>query len=210
MGKAMSLANLLKKTYNCFEFSAPWKEAFGSPQKTGVWFIWGHSGNGKTALTMQLCMELSRHGRLAYNSREEGGDKTLQDAFIRAGFESFTGPNKPIILDEPMSELSERLLKRRSPDFVVIDSFQYAGLSYAEYKRYKELHRNKLLIFISHADGKNPMGRAATSVMYDASLKIWVEGMRATSKGRYIGSNGGFYDIWPEESAKYHGQSNSI
>lgn len=41
-----------------------------------------------------------------------------------------------------------------------------------------------LIIFISHADGKNPAGRSAKSVMYDASLKIYIEGYRAFSKGK--------------------------
>ena len=46
-------------------------------------------------------------------------------------------------------------------------------MSYKEYIAFKERHRNKLLIFVSHADGKRPDGRAAIKVMYDASLKIW-------------------------------------
>jgi hypothetical protein len=41
--------------------------------------------------------------------------------------------------------------------------------------------------------------------MYDASLKIWIEGYRAFSKGRYIGPNGGVYTIWEEGAEKYWG-----
>ncbi len=58
-------------------------------------------------------------------------------------------------------EMDERLSKPRSWDFVVIDSFQYTQMSYKEYIAFKERHRNKLLIFVSHADGKRPDGRAA-------------------------------------------------
>ena len=35
-------------------------------------------------------------------------------------------------------------------------------------------NKRKLLIFISHAEGQLPNGRAAKGVMYDASLKIYV------------------------------------
>ena len=42
--------------------------------------------------------------------------------------------------------------------------------------------------------------------MYDATLKIWVEGYRAFSKGRFIGRTGK-YDIWPEHAERYWGES---
>jgi len=61
-----------------------------------------------------------------------------------------------------------------------------------------------LLIFISHADGKFPAGRSAKSVMYDATLKIYVEGYKAFSKGRYIGEKGE-YTVWPEKAVAYWG-----
>jgi hypothetical protein len=40
--------------------------------------------------------------------------------------------------------------------------------------------------------------------MYDATLKIWVEGYRAFSKGRFIGSTGQ-YDVWAEGAERYWG-----
>ena len=56
--------------------------------KKGVWFIWGSSGNGKTSFVMQLCKQLTRFGRVAYNSLEEGDDVTMQNALIRFGMKS--------------------------------------------------------------------------------------------------------------------------
>ena len=103
-----------------------------------------------------------------------------------------------------VGELDERLSKPRSADFAVIDSFQYTQMSYRDYIAFKERHRNKLLIFVSHADGKRPDGRAATKVMYDASLKIWVEGYKAFSKGRFIGPTGEC-TIYEEGARRYWG-----
>lgn len=50
----------------------------------------------------------------------------------------------------------------------------------------------------------NPAGKAAKSVMYDASLKIWVEGYKAISKGRFIGKTGE-YVIWDDGARGYWG-----
>lgn len=88
-----------------------------------------------------------------------------------------------LLLDaEPLDQLSLRLKRQKAPDFVVIDSFQYTQMTYAQYIRFKEQHRNKLLIFISHASGKNPDGRSAKKVAFDASLKIYVEGYRLSPR----------------------------
>ena len=88
------------------------------------------------------------------------------------------------------SEMDEALSKPRSWDFVVIDSFQYTQMSYKEYIAFKERHRNKLLIFVSHADGKRPEGRAAMKIMYDASLKSGSKDTRRSAKVATSGRRG--------------------
>lgn len=72
---------------------------------------------------------------------------------------------------------------------------------------YKQI--GKLFIVISQAEGRSPKGRMAKDVMYDADLKIWVEGHRAISKGRYIGTKG-YYTNWIEGAAKYWGPEETI
>ena len=47
-----------------------------------------------------------------------------------------------------MEELDERLSKRKSPDFVIIDSFQYTQLDYRQYIAFKERHPDKMLVFM--------------------------------------------------------------
>jgi len=204
MAKAISTTALLRKKYKLMDFEGDWFNAFGEPESNGVWFIWGGSGNGKTTFVLEMIKYLARYGKVAYNSLEEASAHTMQEAFVRVGMADVS--RRVILLErEPMAELSERLDKRKSPDIIVIDSFQYAEISYKEYKRFKERHSTKLIIFVSHADAKKPAGRTANSVMYDASLKIWVEGYRAFSKGRYIGPLGN-YTIWHEGAAKYWGE----
>lgn len=204
MERARSVNEILSMKKAVFPFEGKFAEAFDAPERVGVWFIWGNSGNGKTSFVMQLCKELCKYGRVAYDSLEEGDSLSIQNSFKRNGMSS-VNRKLQLLNCEPVSELSERMSRHKSPDFYVVDSFQYSQMSYKEYIRFKEQHRDKLIIFTSHADGRNPTGRAAKSVMYDASLKVWVEGYKAFSKGRFIGSTGE-YTIWSEGATRYWGE----
>lgn len=190
--------------YETMAFDGAWRDAFGTPERRGVWIIWGNSGNGKTSFALQLAKYLCRFGRVAYDSLEEGACLTMQEAMRR---ENMMEVNKKFLLidNENMEELGIRLSRQKSPDIVVIDSFQYTQMNYRQYIAFKERHKRKLLIFVSHADGKLPNGRAAKSLMYDASLKIYIEGFRAFSKGRFIGPIG-HIDIVPDKARAYWGE----
>ena len=202
--KTLGVEQFLSSKKRVMPFEGAWRASFGQPSYSGSWIIWGASGSGKTRFALQLCKELTKYGRVAYDSLEEGACLTMQNAFRREGMMEV---NKRFLLidNENMEELSVRLKRQKSPDIMVIDSFQYTGMNYRQYIEFKERHRRKLLIFISHADGKLPNGRAAKSLMYDASLKIYVEGFRAFSKGRFIGPTG-HYDIVPEKARTYWGE----
>ena len=204
MGRAISVNDLLMKKYKLFEFDGEWYEAFDNPERTGIWFVWGNSGNGKTTFVLALVKYLARFGRVAYNSLEEGSSHTIRKSFANVGMEE-VGRQVVLIDGESIDELEERMGKRRSADVWVIDSIQYAGLTYERYKKLKERNRSKLIILVSHADGKMPEGRSSKKIMYDSTMKIWIEGYRALSKGRYIGPNGGTYTIWEEGADKYWG-----
>ena len=198
------MKEVLSKKRQTFPFDGKWAEAFGRPERTGVWFIWGRSGNGKTSFVLQLIRELCKYDRIAFDSLEEGDSLSMRDKLVRHGL--LEVGNRLHLLDaEPIDALSERLSRRKSYNIVVIDSFQYTQMSYRQYIHLKEMHKDKLLIFLSHASGTSPRGSAAVGVMYDATLKIWVEGYKAFSKGRFIGETGEF-TIWDEGAARYWGE----
>jgi hypothetical protein len=200
--RAFSPGEILSKKFKTLPWSEAWKEAFSEPENCGVWFVWGNSGNGKSSFVMQLVRELANFGKVFYNSLEEGTSLTMQHNLVRAGIKEVK--RNVLIGREDMASLSERLNKRRSPDFVVIDSVQYTGITAPDYRKFREKHRNKLLIFISHAEGRQPEGRTAKSIKYDADLKIWVEGFKAISNGRY--NPGGEYIVWTDGAKKYYGR----
>lgn len=165
--------------------------------------VWCSSGVTAATERLRLWYPFARHGKVLYLPLEEGLGGTTQDAIRRYRADE-CGSRFQYNDSMSFEEMDERLSKPRSWDFVVIDSFQYTQMSYKEYIAFKERHRNKLLIFVSHADGKRPDGRAASKVMYDASLKIWVEGYKAFSKGRFIGPTGEC-TIYEEGARKYWG-----
>jgi len=184
-------------------FEGEWFLSFGEPELTGTWLIWGNSGNGKTRFALQLAKYLAGFCKVAYNSLEEGVSLSLRTAIEQVNFNG-TGRNLILLDKEPIAELITRLEKPRSPEVIIIDSVQYTGLKYTEYKKLRNRFRRKLFILISHAEGKMPEGRVAKSIRFDAMVKIWIEGYRAWPVSRYGG--GQPYTIWQEGAAKYYNE----
>ena len=205
MGRALTVKEILNKKRHTFPFEGKWADAFSQPERTGVWFIWGRSGNGKTSFVMQLIAELCKYDRVAFDSMEEGDSLSMRQKLVRHGL-SKVGSRFHLLNAEPMTELKERLARRKSYNIIVIDSFQYTQMSYRDYIQFKEQNKDTLIVFISHAKGSLPRGSAAEGVMYDATLKIWVEGFKAFSKGRFIGQTGEF-TIWDEGAERYWGEN---
>lgn len=194
--RAISVNDLLNRKFKGLEFEGEWLESFGQPEITGTWLIWGNSGNGKTRFALQLAKYLSGFCKVVYNSLEEGISMSLQRAVEQVDFRKCK--NNVMILDkEHIDDLIKRLAKPRSAEVVIIDSLQYTGMTYREYKTIKDRFRNKLFVFVSHAEGKMPEGRVARSVRFDANVKIWIEDYKAYPVSRYGG--GKPYVIWDNE-----------
>ena len=195
MARAASLDQVLRTRFKVLPFEGEWKDAIGCPELTGSWIVWGNSGNGKTRFALQLCKYLCQFGRVAYDSLEEG----VSVSFVKAIKETHMMEvrKKFVVLDkEPIDQLTERLEKPKSPDIVCVDSLQYTGMSYEQYKALKERFPKKLFIWISHADGMLPEGRVAKKVRFDSNVKVFVQAYRAQPVSRYGG--GKPYIIWEE------------
>jgi hypothetical protein len=198
--RALSVADVEAFSPHILSFEGKWKESIGCPELTGSWIVWGGSVNGKTRFSLQLAKYLATFKRVAYNSLEEGLSQSIKKAIEEVRMKDVSG--KFIFLDkEPLPELKERLRRRKSPEVVFIDSLQYTGLNYTEYKRLKEEFRHKLFVFISHADGREPKGNVGKAIKYDANVKIYVEGYKAFPQSRYGG--GSHYIIWDKGATEY-------
>ncbi len=209
MGRAISNINVLAARFETVEFAGEWLASFGRPELRGTWIIWGGSGSGKTTFTLMLCKYLANFGRVAYNSLEQGLSLSLQKAWERVGMGE--AGNSVILLNkEELPELRARLSKRKSPEIIIIDSVQYLdGFNWASFKKLKREYPDKLFIFISQADraGKDPDGKLAGKIRYDAEIKIKVEGFKAFVTTRYEdaerGEGGADFIIWEQGAAEY-------
>jgi hypothetical protein len=200
--KPISVINLLDQKYRLLNWDGEWFEAFAKPELSGTWIVWGKSGNGKTTFIMQLIKELAKNGKVLFDSLEEGQAQTIRNAYQRVAMVDVK--KNVLLVSDGYNDLIERLHRRNSPNIVVIDSFQHLQIDYKQYIVLKETFPKKIFIFVSHSDGNLPAGRPAKSVMFDASLKIYVEGYRAFSKGRYIGEKG-YMNIWNQGAINYWG-----
>lgn len=179
------------------------KASFGDLVKNFVMLVYGNSSNGKTSLILQIIKELSAHGSVLYVSLEEGFSASMQRA-VKTQLADCTSSLS--FADHEMSKdkLMEKLAKKRSPQFVVIDSLQYWKITYADYQKLKEAFPKKTFIFISHQKGNRPDGKTAEKIQYDAGVKVRVEGHVAFVGSRYGGNKP--YLIWAEGAEKYWGK----
>lgn len=200
--KQITVKRLLTKRYKTMAFTGIWQKGIGQPERAGTWLIWGSSSNGKSSFTMQLAKYLTNFDKVAYDSLEEGSGLTMQKLAIRYGLGEVS--KKFVILERAKkSDLIEILSKRKGPGIVIVDSLQYLGISKKEYEEIKELHKDKLIIYVSHADGKEPSGAVAKYIRYDSDVKIRVEGFKAFINTRYEG--GEPITIWEEGAIEYWG-----
>lgn len=201
MKRTLTTQQVLSIKHKLLQLQGIWGECIGAMDRRGVVFFWGNSGNGKTSAVLSLCKELTNFGKVLYVSFEQGYSYSMQQALIRSSVLE-CGSRFQLLDTTTMEDLSARLKKPKSPSFIVIDSIQSCSLNYKQFTALKKDHPSKLFIFVSHADGRQPEGRPARSIKYDADLKIWVEGYTAFSNGRFIGSTGKAV-IWEEGAQRY-------
>lgn len=199
--RAVTIDDLTKKKFIELDLPPAFKKLLGTPERSGVWIIWGESYNGKTGFSLQLAKALTQSGKVFYNTLEEGARKSMQKAIVQQNMQEVK--NRFLIGNrESTEDLKERLRRKKSPDIIFIDSLQHAELNKKDFKLLKEEFTNKLFIFISHADGKNPEGSLAKFVKYDADVKIRVEGYRAMCLSR-LGGDKEPYTIWEQGAAQF-------
>ncbi len=203
-----SVHNVLQKDYNVIPYSEAWYNAFSRPERTGIWFVYGKPTNGKTAFTMQLTHELARIGmNVVYFSYEEGTGLTFQNSIRRFNWQDV---QRNILIEDindrfiSFAKIDKWLESNRRVKVMVIDSIQRWDMKKKDISKLQQIAQTKLIVIISHVkDNGHPDGSVANELLRIASLKIWVEGFRAESKGRLYGPLK-HYIIWPEGASTYY------
>jgi Cdc6-like AAA superfamily ATPase len=206
MAKPLSIAQISRKRFRMLEgLSQQFIAAHGELEDRFTACIYGDSGMGKTNYLMQFVSQLLDvlpRERCLYVSLEEGHGKAILNTLLRQDMAKYN--SRLLIMDHcNYDELMEKLNRRRSPKVVVLDSVQYLNLSWDQYVKLKESHPNKIILFISHSKGKKARGSTAEGIVYDANIKVRVEGFKALVTSRFGGTEN--FIIWEDGAKKYWG-----
>lgn len=199
--RAYTPRDIEAKRYECFDWDGEWLGAFGNPSMDSRWGIQGISASGKSSFAMQLSKKLCEYGPTVYLSYEEGVSKEFQRRlqYLHMGE---TQGRFSVVTDETVEEVAERLSRRKSPRFVIVDSFQVGCELYGwSYERAVELMRRfpqKGFVFILQEDKGQPLGKPAKRLKYIVDMKVRVAGYKAYCQGRSAGEPGNSYVVWEE------------
>ena len=178
-----------------------WQKTFGNPDINDTWFVSGGSASGKSSFCMQLAKKLCEYGSVLYVSIEEGRSMSFCQRIQRYHMEEVQKHFR-IIVDGDIEHLRERLHKRKSAKFIILDSFQFLQNNYEwDYRQASLLTEefpHKCFIFISQEVKSEPLGKAAVRLKYMAGVKVRVVGYRAYCQGRFIGEAGSFFPVWED------------
>lgn len=169
-------------------------------------FIFGNTGEGKSSFAAQIIYQLAPLGRVLHIVYEEGHSKSVKMNTLRTKLSELTDYQ---IMDYcNYDDLVYLLNKKKAPKIVVIDSFQYARFTKEEWlslkARFVKGRKKRIIIVISHADGKAPRGSVATDAMYDAQIKVFIKGKIAFIKSRYEGKKN--YVVYEDGAKAYWGK----
>lgn len=197
MKRAYSPKEIAKKTYKTLPWGGRWEEAFGLPEESSVWFVYGASAQGKSSFVMQLAYELTHYGQVLYLSYEEGVNQSFQERMLRFDLDKKQGWFR-VVTNDTLEDLTGRLKKRHSAKFIIVDSFQMAYWSYPETEALVKMFPKKSFIFISQVEKGQPTGKPARRLLYLADVKVRVQGFRAYCQGRFNPDAGNSFVVWEE------------
>jgi hypothetical protein len=174
MGRTIGITQFLARNFKTYDLSPEWISALGKVAHGFRMVLSGHSAQGKTTFALKLAKELSRFGKVYYNSIEEGEGQTLQEAIIRVDLSTCVG--RIVFGDRDTFDEMMAKLKTNRATTLMIDSAQYINLTQAQYKQINETFPRKNIVIISwEGSGGLPKGEhmKATWFMVDIKCRVW-------------------------------------
>lgn len=201
--KAFSPKQMMGKKRVEYDFEGEFLRVFGRPEKIAKWFITGPSFSGKSSFVFIISAYLTKFGNVDYDSFEEGDSATIVDKIIKHGLAD--KPGFKILPKVPIADLKERLSKRKSASFAVVDSVQHAQMGKAEYCDLVDSlcnqRKGKSLLFINHWI-KNDLTK---HIKHDCDIKVEIINFVARIESRFTGRCL-FWVIWEDEAKKKWGK----
>lgn len=213
MGKRLNVKQMVQKKYTLIDgLNEDMQALLGQLEDSFTAIIYGGSGHGKTNFLVKLMKELKTVGDMLYVSYEEAHGKTIQDLILRHKLDEEL-PNLKFSDGETIGELTSMLRKKRSPKLIVLDSWQFSGLTLDDYKLLKKefvfgksVGKRKIFLIISHVNGKMPDGKTAIDIKKDCNIKIRVEGFVAFVDTSRYGNTKQTMVVYEERAQQYWGK----
>lgn len=188
----ISTAELVKKSFQTWEFSDPWSSFLGEPEIKFSYLIYGKPGQGKSTFALKFAHYLaSEKGKVIYNSSEEGVSKTLVDNLKR-----LSAANQYFLVTQckTLDELTAMLKQNPSP-FVFIDSANNMNIKAQDIETLKKMFPKNSFIVINQST-KEGLLRGSQEFNHNADTVIKIEnGVAQTEKNRY-GKSGEKFNVW--------------
>jgi predicted ATP-dependent serine protease len=199
--RAYSPREISQMKHTPIPWEGEWREVFGQPDITDTWIIHGPSAGGKSSFTMQLAKKLCEYGGVLYVSLEEKLSMSFQQRIRRYHMEEVQSKFR-VTDDGDLTHLKDRLRKRKSARFIIVDSFQVAqqvaGWDYPQTAALIDEFPRKCFIFISQEQKSEPLGKGAVRLKYLAGVKVRVKGYKAQCQGRFIDEAGAEFHVWED------------
>lgn len=188
----ISTEELIKKSFQTWNFNDPWLSFLGEPETRFSYLIYGKPGQGKSTFALKFAYYLaSEKGKVIYNSSEEGVSKTLVDNLKR-----LSAANQYFLVTQckTLDELTAMLKQNPSP-FVFIDSANNMNIKAQDIETLKKMFPKNSFIVINQST-KEGLLRGSQEFNHNADTVIKIEnGVAQTEKNRY-GKNGETFKIW--------------
>jgi len=191
MGKKSSLGikDFLEKKFEPLQLSPAWMDLLGEDlvKRFDVCVV-GDSGHGKTTFVLQLVKELSKVGRVFYNSYEQGLSASLQ---TNVKLVDLSGCAGRIMFGNKLKyeELKKKFLNKYFRcNYLVIDSQDWMNFTEEQFKELQMLKPKTLSIIVicwCKAGSESPKNSNAQAIQYACDVKITVEDFVAYSRSRF-------------------------
>ena len=141
----ISAADILNQEFPHYELSAPWNKIVGEPAKNASILMFSGPGSGKSTVAMQLCDEMTRHGKTAFMVAEEGISATLKDKLERLEL-----TNTAIKFFDPEDlDAIKKYVKDEKIDILCIDSFTIYDKRLKQFDEFRQWCKKNDVMFIS-------------------------------------------------------------
>jgi hypothetical protein len=143
----MSLQDFQKVEFNNLEMSEEYKSLFGNPPENFCMLVYGESGNGKSTWSINFAEYLANnHGKVLFNSSEEGLGETLKRKLIDKNSQYLD-----LSQCKNFENLKAALPKKGKYRFLFIDSINDMNLTVRDLQELRAMDDKRAVIYIMQA-----------------------------------------------------------